>query len=76
LRRQLATLLRADRDPMTVFSAPEGQIVVPPFVPSGYAYIDELNRERIGIFEILLKISQLQVLQEEMEKLRKELQRP
>lgn len=47
--------------------------VVPGFTPSGYAVVDEFNRERVSIFELMATNARQKQLQQEMEKMKKAL---
>lgn len=47
--------------------------VVPGFSPSGYAIVDEFNRERVSIFELMAVNARQKQLQQEMEKMRRAL---
>lgn len=47
--------------------------VVPGFSPSGYAIVDEFNRERVSIFELMATNARQKQLQQEMEKMKRAL---
>ena len=51
-------------------------IPIPQFTPSGIAVVDEMNHERIAIFEAMNRLARQQVMQDQMEKMRDALAAP
>jgi hypothetical protein len=46
------------------------EVTVPQYIPSGVAPVDEMNKERIAIFELMNLMARQQMIQEHMEKCR------
>lgn len=64
------------KDGISVFALTDEPIaipVVPGFTPSGYSIVDEFNRERVAIFELMAINARQKQLQQEMNKMRKAL---
>jgi hypothetical protein len=59
--------------------SPPAEVVdvpIPQFAPSGFAVVDEMNRKRISIFEMMNRLARQQVMQQQMEKMRDMLAAP
>ncbi len=63
----LMTSLQATATPLAV---PSVETVVPEFIPSGHGVVDEMNRERIAIFQLMNVLSRQEVIKGQMEECR------